>query len=206
MTIHATPKLPQKIHEKFKASPGAILSANDFSLLGSRAAIDQALSRMASKGVICRVGHGLYHCPQVHPEFGALVPTTAAITSALSAKAGLLTQPAGAYAANLLGLSEQVPRRLVLLTDGASRTLQVAGQPIVLRHTTPRNMAAAGRVSGLFIQALRHLGQAHVEPELLAQLSRRLSAKDKAILAEDAGLAPAWIAKTMRAISGKGQL
>ena len=32
-------------------------------------------------------------------------------------------QPTGAYAANLLGLSEQVPNQTVFLTDGHSRTV-----------------------------------------------------------------------------------
>jgi hypothetical protein len=32
-------------------------------------------------------------------------------------------QPSGAYAANLLGLSEQVPAKVVFLTDRASRVI-----------------------------------------------------------------------------------
>jgi len=68
-------------------------------------------------------------------------------------------QPAGAYATNLLGLSEQVPAKVVFLTDGPSRTVKIGRQEIQLRRTTPRNMAAAGRLSGLLMQALRASGQ-----------------------------------------------
>jgi hypothetical protein len=61
----------------------------------------------------------------------------------------------GAYAANLLGLSTQVPMRIVYLTDGRSRTVQVGRRQIILKQTSPRIMATAGRISGLVIQALR---------------------------------------------------
>ena len=56
-------------------------------------------------------------------------------------------QPAGAYAANILGLSEQVPAKAVFLTDGPSRTVKIGPTTIQLRRTTPRNMAAARQTS-----------------------------------------------------------
>ena len=88
-------------------------------------------------------------------------------------------QPSGAYAANLLGLTEQVPMKLALLTDGASRTVQVGSQSILLKHTTPSNMATAGRISGLVIQALRHLKQASIDAQMVARLRARLSAQER---------------------------
>lgn len=120
------------------------------------------------------------------------------MAAALAGKGRLHLQPSGAYAANLLGLTDQVPMKLVFLTDGSSRTVKMGGQEIVLKHTTPRNMAAAGRVSGLVIQALRHWKQPNVDKRIIGQLRRRLSAKDKAALRADAPLAPAWIARIMR--------
>ncbi len=57
----------------------------------------------------------------------------------------------GAYAADLLGLSEQVPLKLQFLTDGASRTVQIDNQTIALKHATPKNMVTAGRISGFVI-------------------------------------------------------
>ena len=107
----------------------------------------------------------------------------------------------GAYATNLLGLSGQVPMKLAFLTDGASRTVQIGNQTITLKHTTPRNMATAGRVSGLVIQALRYLKQHNIDAQMLMQLRARMSKEDKAILLSDAPLAPVWIAEIMRAIA-----
>jgi hypothetical protein len=103
-------------------------------------------------------------------------------------------QPSGAYAANVLGLSEQVPARVVFLTDGPARKVKIGKQEIILQQTTPRNMAAAGRKSGTLIQALRYLGQDQVDEKVGAILRRQIAAKDRAAIRRDLRHAPAWIA------------
>ena len=92
-----------------------------------------------------------------------------AIVAALTGKDKLRLQPTGAYAANLLGLSDQVPARIEFLTDGTSRTVKAGPMQIVLKRTTPRQMAAAGRTSGLVIQALRSLGPDNLTPQRTEQ-------------------------------------
>jgi len=174
----------------------------DFMDLASREAVDKALSRLVAKGLLHRPGRGVYLLPQVHPILGPLLPTPTAITKALQNFGyKLRLQPTGAYAANQLGLTEQVPTRVAFLTDGASRVFRVGTIEILLRHTTPRNMATAGRISGLVIQALRHLGKDEVEPKILEKLRRRLTVEDKACLHQDVRLAPAWIARIMQGLA-----
>ncbi len=91
--------------------------------------------------------------------------------------------------------------KLVFLTDGASRTVHFSNQSIILKRTTPRNMATAGRISGLVIQALRHFKQANIDDRVIATLRARLSVEDRAMLLMDARLAPVWIAEVMRKIA-----
>jgi hypothetical protein len=177
------------------------LPPSDFAHLGSRAAIDQVLSLLASSGELRRIRRGLYDRATEHPLFGKLLPSSDEIARAIAGKGSLRIQSSGAYAANLLGLTEQVPLKLQFLTDGASRTVQVGNQTIVLKHTTPKNMATAGRISGLLIQALRHLKQPNVDEQIIARLRERLSNEDKVVLLADAALAPAWIANIMRQIA-----
>jgi hypothetical protein len=133
---------------------------------------------------------------------GPLLPTPDTIRVALE-KNGLKLklQLTGAYAANLLGLTEQVPTRVAFLTDGASRLIHVGNQTIQLRQTTPRNMATAGRISGLVIQALRHLGKTQIDGRALEILRKRLTMEDKACLRQDLALAPIWISEIMRALA-----
>jgi hypothetical protein len=172
---------------------GSVFTPNDFLDLGGRDAVDKALSRLATRGEVRRLARGLYEYPREHPELGTLSPDIEKVAKALSGKDRIRLQPAGAYAANLLGLSEQVPAKAVFLTDGPSRTVKIGRQEIQLRHTTPRNMASAGRLSGLLMQAFRHLGQEHITLQRMAHLKRTLPAKERRQLLKDLPLAPTWM-------------
>jgi hypothetical protein len=172
---------------------GSAFTPNDFLDLGGRAAVDKALSRLTAKGTIRRLARGLYEYPRRHPELGVLSPDIEKVARALAGKDRIRLQPAGAYAANLLGLSEQVPAKVVFLTDGPSRIVRIGRQEIQLRRTTPRNMAAAGRLSGLLMQALRHLGKEHIAPARVKHLKRTLPAKERQQLLKGLPLAPAWM-------------
>ena len=182
---------------------GTVVVPGHFLDLGSRRAVDLTLHRLAKKGTVRRLARGLYDYPRTHPKLGVLLPSVEAIAKALAGKDRLRLQPAGAYAANLLGLSEQVPARIVFLTDGASRAVKVGPTQIALRRTTPRNMAAAGRLSGLLIQAFRHLGQVHVTPARIAHLRKTLPAPERQKLLKDLPLAPAWMHPLFRALAAE---
>jgi hypothetical protein len=185
---------------------GCVVTPGDFLDLGSRQAVDLALHRLAKKGTLRRLTRGLYDYPRADPDLGLLSPTTDAIVKALKGRDKILLQPSGGYASNLLGLSDQVPMKIVFLTDGSARRVQIGKQVIMLKHTTPRAMATAGRVSGLVIQALRHIGQQYVDDAIVARLKKRLSDDDKKQLLQDIRYAPAWIAAILRRVAGsRGQ-
>ena len=172
---------------------GWVFTPSDFADVGSRTAVASALMRYATAGQIRQLSRGLYDWPRQHPVLGVLWPDVAQVAQALERKDGLRLQPAGAYAANMLGLSEQVPAQVVYLTDGPSRQVAVGPTLIALKRTTPKNMACAGRLSGLLIQALRFLGEVHVSPERIAHVRRSLPAEQRAKLTADLAYAPAWM-------------
>ncbi|MBN1615655.1 MAG: hypothetical protein JW950_14430 [Deltaproteobacteria bacterium] len=180
---------------------GSVFTPGRFLDLGSRDAVDKVLSRLVRKGTIRRLARGLYDYPVQHPIMGNLTPSPDAIAKALAGKQGIRLQPSGAYAANRLGLSTQVPARIVYLTDGPSRTVRVRNQEIRLQRTTPRNMGPADRISGLVIQALRHLGQKHVDDAVIRTLRNKLSDQDKKRLIKDIAFAPIWVGKHIREIA-----
>ncbi len=180
---------------------GSVFVPADFLDIGSREAVDIALHRLARKGTIRRLARGVYDFPKEHPVLGTLQPSAEAVARALAGRDRTRLQPAGAYAANALGLSEQVPAKAVFLTDGPSRTVRIGPTTIQLRRTTPRNMAAAGRLSGLLIQALRELGEEHVTRERREHLKRTLPAEERRELVKDLRLAPAWMHPIFRELA-----
>ncbi len=180
---------------------GWVFSPDEFCDLGDPRFVGMALTRLVSKGTIRRLARGLYDYPKSHPVIGTLAPSPDAIAQALVGRHNIRLLPSGTYAANLLGLSDQVPAKIVFLTDGPSRTVQVGDQEICLKQTTPRTMGPAGRTSGLVIQALRHLGQQHVDDAVIQTLKRKLDPDDKKRLLQDLAYAPAWVRVHLRAIA-----
>jgi len=180
---------------------GWVFTPVHFRDLGNDFGIRKALQSLSDRGVIRRLARGLYLYPETHPRLGVLSPTPDQIAQALAGKDDLRIQPSGAYAANLLGLSEQVPAKVVFLTDGTNRKIKVGNQEILLKQTTPKNMATAGRTSGLVIQALRYLGKAHVDDAVIDTLARRLSPDDRRQLIRDIRHAPAWIGAIFRRLA-----
>lgn len=176
-----------------KQGKGAVFVPSDFLELGSREAIDVALFRLTKEKTIRRLARGVYNLPKVHPVLGPLQPSVEQIATALAARDQSRLQPTGALAANLLGLSDQVPAKSVFLTDGLSRKVKIGSSTIELRQTTPRNMAAAGRLSGLLIQAFRELGKEHITPARIKHLKKTIPLSKRKTIIKDMRLAPVWM-------------
>jgi len=179
---------------------GWVFTPDDFKDLGSRNAVASALKRYVQKGTIRRLTRGLYDYPATDSELGVLEPAVDAIVLAISRRDAIQFQPSGAYAANLLGLSAQVPTTIVYLTDGRTQKLSVHGRTIEFRNATPQTMITAGTVTGLVIQALRHVGRENVDDRVISQLDAKLNADDRRKLKRDIRYAPEWIAEIIRGL------
>jgi len=182
---------------------GSVWTSADFADLGERTAIAKALSRHAAAGDIKRIGRGLYSFPQTHPVLGELKPSIETIAEALKGRDQVRLLPTGAYAANLLHLSEQVPARIVFLSDGPNRKVEVGKLAIELKHVTPKRVAAADRVSGLIIEALRYIGEDNVNDHNITTIAKAINERQAKQLISDLRLAPAWMRPHLRTIAEK---
>ena len=180
---------------------GAVFVPADFLDLGSRAAVDQALSRLARAGTIRRVTRGVYDFPKHHPRLGLLSPALDRVAAAIARSTGSKIQVAGAQAANSLGVSTQIPARLVYLTDGLTRTVRVGNQAIHFRHAAPRKLAAAGTTAGAVIQALLYLGRSGVTLRVVQSIRSALNDDDRTALRRNATRVPAWVRPTIDEIA-----
>lgn len=164
-------------------------------------AVATALGRLVRKGAIRRLAHGLYDLPEVHPKLGQLMPSVDDVVRALQDSEAIKVQPTGAYAANLLGLSTQIPMRVELLTDGRRKVIRYGKQEILLKPTSPRNMAAAGTKTGLIIQALRHIGQKNVSDTVLRKIAEQLDDRERKAMMKLRLYAPAWISRHLSTLA-----
>lgn len=199
-------KSPQAIEAQIVAAihsrgRGSVFVPADFLDIGSRRAVDVTLHRLTRQGTIRRLARGVYDFPKEHRILGPLTPSAEAVARALAGRDRTRLQQAGAYAANTLGLTEQVPAKMVFLTDGPAKTVKIGPMTIQLRRTTPKNMEAAGRLSGLLIQALRELGQKHITVERREHLKRTIPLAKRKELLKDLRLAPTWMQPIFRELA-----
>ncbi len=173
--------------------PGAIFAPSDFLDIGSRASVDQALSRLANHGTIRRLTRGLYDYPKHDPLFGQLWPPLDDVARAMARKDNHVLQPSPLMAANQLGLSTQVPSTLTYMTDGPTRTVRICQQVIQFKHASTKTLVGAGQKTGIVLQALRHVGKNRVNDQVILKLARALDDKDRAELSEQSRYAPAWM-------------
>jgi len=177
-----------------RASPSAsAFASRHFAKFGSPLAVRQALSRLVQAGKIRRIRRGLYHLPRPHPIVGQTGPDIMATVRALMEGSHAQWQFTGAYAANALGLSDQVPAKIVILTDGIPRKVALGKLTLAFRRAAPRNLLGAGRRAGLVIQALRYLKGSPEMEKHTARLRRDLDMGTKKDLAALTSKLPAWM-------------
>ena len=167
--------------------------------LGSRAAVDQALSRLVRRGALLRAGRGVYVLP-VESRFGRRAPSVDKTVEGLAAARGERVANSGAMAANVLGLTMQVPVERVYLTSGPSRTLTLGHERIELRHAPEWQLVLAGRRAGEAVRALAWLGRDRAGGA--AEVVRgRLSEEEQRELGSVSAQMPGWLAGPVSAVA-----
>jgi hypothetical protein len=180
-----------------------VCTPKDFLGLGSREAVDQALSRLVKAGKLRRIGRGLYDMPRMSDVLKRSAPVdwNAAI-EAIARRDGVRIIPDGLVAANQLGLTNAVPAKASYMTDGSTRTLKIGGRTARFRHAGPRVMQWAGKPAGPVTQALRWLGpDKATDPQVISTLKRNLPNDVKLNLMRNSGALPGWALSVVRSIT-----
>jgi hypothetical protein len=183
---------------------GKAFSAKDFLDIASRGTIDMALSGLTRSGAIRRVRRGLYDLPKVNATLGGeLSPDIDEAARAIARRQRWKIVPDGAWAANLLGLSTQVPAKIIYLTDGPKNEVPIGRRSIYFKHARPKALAGLEGKFALVVQALRYLGKEGVGPREIAMLRVALSPAEKRKLVKDTRFGVDWIYEVAKRIAEK---
>lgn len=183
---------------------GKAFSAKDFLDIASRTTIDVTLAELALDGVIRRVRRGLYDKPRVNPALGGkLSPDIDEAARAIARRQRWKIVPAGAWAANLLGLTTQVPAKIIYLTDGPNNDVLIGRRSIYFKHARPKTLARLEGKIALVVQALRHLGKDSVGLREMAILRAALTPAEKRKLVKDTRFGVDWIYELAKRIAEK---
>lgn len=183
---------------------GKAFSAKDFLDIASRGTIDMTLSALNREGKIRRIRRGLYDMPKVNPKLGGkLSPDIDEAARAIARRQRWRIVPEGAWAANLLGLSTQVPAKIIYLTDGPNNEVLIGRRSIHFKHARPKAMAGLEGKFALVVQALRHLGKDGVGKHEIETLQRTLSPAERRSLVKNARFGVDWIYEVAKKIAEK---
>jgi hypothetical protein len=187
-----------------RLGPGKAFSAKDFLDIAGRSLIDLTLAKLTGRGKIRRVRRGLYDVPKVNPALGGeLSPDIDEAARAIARRQKWKIVPEGAWAANLLGLSTQVPAKIVYLSNGPNKQVPIGRRTILFKHARPKALAGFEGKLALVVQALRYLGREGVSARELDQLRSSLSGAEKRKLVKDTRYSVDWIYETAKKLAEK---
>ncbi|MFZ6036785.1 MAG: DUF6088 family protein [Bacteroidota bacterium] len=193
----------QSTHNKIeneikKGKRGKIIFLSDFTDYGTDVAVRHTFSRLCKSGLLIRLSAGIYLYPEIDKEIGIIYPSIEKIAKAIAKQEKARIIPTGAYALNALGLSTQVPMRVVFLTDGTPRMINIEGKAsIKFKKTAPKYLSFKSKLVSLVVFALREIGENKATAEQLAQIKKLLQNEKQEIVINDLALAPAWVKNTI---------
>jgi len=181
-----------------KAKRGSLFFSDNFATFGNAETVRRTLNRLVESGEIDRVASGIFVRPQIDKIIGKITPKIEDIADAIARRDKAKIVPTGAYALNRLGLSTQVPMKIVYLTDGSARNIKVGNYSISFIRTSPKNVSAIGKISRLAIQALKSIGKENITSQEIEKIQNVLMKEKISYLEHDLRIAPAWIKEIIR--------
>lgn len=144
----------RKVLSQIEAGGERIWRLSDFENMPFMA-VAQALSRLARKGIIQRLGKGLYYRPR-QTAFGASKPNTSQLLPMPILKGGIF--PAGVSAANLLGFTTQNTAKKEIATTRLSLPRLIVGQETIIHTRRPESWQELSDKDAAILDFLRRHG------------------------------------------------
>jgi hypothetical protein len=176
-----------------QSTPGQVILPSDFKDFGTSTAIRKTLSRLVEQKVLVRMGQGIYVVPIQDKVFGEVLPSMEEIAVSLAKKEHVKIMPTGQHALNKIGLSTQVPTKMVFLTNGTKKSITIGKSSIVFQPTTAKKLAMTGSISSLLFLGLAELDLDELNKLELEKIINLLKKEDVRKLKHDLKLAPSRI-------------
>lgn len=172
---------------------GRILFPADFSDITDGITLRQIFARLTIDKTLIRLARGIYLFPVIDEKLGPLIPPLEDIAAAVARRDKARIIPTGVYALNRLGLSTQVPLKIIYLTDGTTRSIKIGKHNITFLKTSPKILAIRDELLCLIITALQEIGQTNISDDIINKIRPLVLQNVNPIFRKDLQLAPAWI-------------
>ncbi|MFA6175875.1 MAG: DUF6088 family protein [Phycisphaerae bacterium] len=196
-------KIRELIEKKItNIGTGYVFTRKDFQDIASSGSAGQILSRMVKDGAIRQIGRGIFDFPNTNPSIGGqLSPDIDQIAKAIARKFRWSILPYENLAANLLGLSQQIPAKLTYLSDGPTKKISISNRVIYFKHARPKEIYADSYISGLVVQTLKYFGKDRIDDKTIVYLKQKLSLNEKKELLSNIHYSTEWIYEIVQKIA-----
>ena len=176
-----------------QSKEGTIFLTSDFKDIGTTTAIRKSLSRFVELRIIDRMGKGIYVKPKQHKIFGKILPSLEEVALILAEKEHVKIMPTGQYALNKVGLSNQVPMKLIFLTNGTFKKIQFGKTELIFKPTTSKKLAMIGKITSLLFLGLEELDLEKLTAPEMEKINDLLEKEDPEMLKHDLRLTPSRV-------------
>jgi hypothetical protein len=151
-----------------------------------------------------RLLRGVYEYPAFSKMLNAPAnPDPDAIAQAIARAHGWTIIPSGETALNILGLSTQVTAQWQYFSDGPSKNFIWQGGTLVLKHRTNKETTKLSPKTALVVQALKTLGEDHVNESVLATLREKLDPPELSRAVREARYVTSWIYEIIKRLAAE---
>jgi len=180
--------------EILKNNKGKIIFSSNYANYGTDVAVRHAFSRLCKNGLLIRLSAGIYLYPEIDREIGVIYPSIEKIAKEIAKQEKARIIPTGVFALNALGLSMQVPMRVIFLTDGTPRMINIEGESsIKFKKIAPKYLSFKSKLMSLIVFALREIGENKATSEQLERIKELLQNEKQELITNDINLAPTWV-------------
>jgi hypothetical protein len=188
--MKTTYQVQQSVQKKPRGQP---FTASAMLQYGTRAAVDQALCRLASSGKVVRLTRGVYVRPEENRFVGQVLPEPLKVAEVIAKKTHGIVQVSGVEAARQFGFTTQVPAQPVFLTTGHPRKFQIGNLTVNLKHVSRKKLPFPESKVGVAILALWYLGKQQVNSKTIEIIKKKLTPKEFEKFISATEYMPAWM-------------
>lgn len=183
-----------------QSDPHSVFFISDFANIGSPETIRKIFFQATANNTLEKVGKGIYVKPK-ESRFGRVPVSLEKIALEIAERDKCQILPTGSTAANMIGLSTQIPMNLTYITTGSTRTVEIGNRSLNFRHASPKNFASKGKIIPILIQGMREIGQKNMSEMHFAAIIDFIKKTPDPYLEEDLPLAPMWIQKIIKRLT-----
>ena len=190
--------ISQKVADIYRRTKKkSLLFASDFHRF-DQDYVGDLLSKYVREEKLVRLAKGMYLKTDI-TRFGPVYPSPAEIADAIARRDHAQVLMSGLAAENYFGLSTQVPMKMVFLTSGSARKIDLGDMTLIFKRGVPRNFAFQDKTIATLYLALKSIGEKNITEEQLATLKRFLLDYTKEHnISNDMKLMSGWMIKLIK--------